>query len=239
MPIQQLFSLPTLRSVALECDFADPNDFLPIWTRCCQNLRNVVLDCYQGPQSALEPTLSNAITPIHLESLHIVAMNGIIPHWLQHGACPFDFSRLRVLAISKYTNMLRSERFRSAFQTIEAFSFAFTIDTPLFDLSVFPNLAFLHIDLIELDVHPFHITVPLNCLREVVLHGEFEERGCNKLDALLSPLLVNPFSIVQVQHRFFHANLDLPKYFPRLSARDIIHQGDYDPKWFNRHANIL
>ncbi|KAJ7471717.1 hypothetical protein B0H11DRAFT_2433179 [Mycena galericulata] len=86
VPIQQLFSLSTLRSVALECDFADPNDFLSIWTRCCPNLRNVVLDCSQGSEYALEPTLSDAITPIPLESLHIVHMNGIIPHWLQHGA---------------------------------------------------------------------------------------------------------------------------------------------------------
>ncbi|KAJ7438267.1 hypothetical protein B0H11DRAFT_1935318 [Mycena galericulata] len=138
MPIQQLFSLPTLRRVALECSFDDASDFLPIWTRCCPNLRNVVLDCYQEPESALEPTLSNATTPVHLESLCIKAMNGIIPHWLQHGA------------------------------------------------------------------------------------WSIEEEGCNKLDALLSPLLKNPFSTVQVQLRSYQPNLELPRYFPQLNARDII-----------------
>ncbi|KAJ7904772.1 hypothetical protein B0H14DRAFT_3851145, partial [Mycena olivaceomarginata] len=141
--LQQLLSLSTLRRVHLICTF--DSTFVSIWDRCSLNVRHVSLTYfnYDFPNSSRR-TPSHSSTRIVLESLQLNSEDAGFD-WLKHDLCPLDLSRLAVLSV-QHASVLRWPRMVPAFQTIQA------LDVPAveaLDLSLFPNLLFLRIEIHE------------------------------------------------------------------------------------------
>lgn len=130
LAIQQLFSLPTLSSVDISCNFHDLSAFLQIWDRCSPSINSLALDCFRQSRDAFEPVPHHCVAPINLEALRIVAISGIAD-WLQHETCPFDFSRLRVLSVGEKLEILRWKILAPAFRTIEALEFEVGVCSPV------------------------------------------------------------------------------------------------------------
>ncbi|KAJ6556505.1 hypothetical protein DFH09DRAFT_1164665, partial [Mycena vulgaris] len=73
--LQQLFSLPSLRFVSLECCYVDPSTFMQIWDRCAPGLKHLELRCCQTSTEAFHPTSHRWPTPIRVDSLRITIID--------------------------------------------------------------------------------------------------------------------------------------------------------------------
>ncbi|KAJ7251738.1 hypothetical protein C8J57DRAFT_1352336 [Mycena rebaudengoi] len=241
--IQQLLSMPTLRHVSLFWEFDDPATFLQVWDRCSRSIRSISLDSSQGLRQARDPfnpVVRQSAAPITLEFFRVGYINGIVPDWLQHETCPFDFSGLKVLAVYRYPEMLDWPRFAPASQSVEALAIEIPRGQISIDLSGFPKLTFLRITLrdVPLDqlLDAFLTVSPFNHLRKLVICVEFEFEGdYTALDSVLSQLLVD----VEFQCIIPKYYPDLAKHFPQSSARNILRQTAYDPYWFEHHITSV
>lgn len=122
--IQQILSVPTLRHVSLDLEFNDPATFLRVWDRCSRTIRSLSLSSQQGSYDTFNSVSQRRAIQIDLEFLHIPYMNDIVPDWLQHETCPFDFSRLKVLSVGRDPQIPDWPIFApAATQTIETLDF--------------------------------------------------------------------------------------------------------------------
>ncbi|KAJ7495400.1 hypothetical protein FB451DRAFT_365902 [Mycena latifolia] len=81
--LQQLFTLPSLRSVEIACRVDQPSTFLQIWDRCSSSIKHLDLTCYHRP---------------------IAALKGV-HHWMNHTLCPFNLSDMTSLSLVSYTEV--------------------------------------------------------------------------------------------------------------------------------------
>ncbi|KAJ7143990.1 hypothetical protein C8R44DRAFT_759228 [Mycena epipterygia] len=239
MAVQQLFSLPTLRSVEIRCKFSQPSSFLQIWNRCSANIKDLELFYHQSPRSAFPPIHRDSFSSIRLESFRIKAL-AHVGDWLTHNQFPFDFAELKVLSIETHTELLRWPKFAPALPVIEALDFiAPTHKTAMIDLSALPELKFLRISV------PQRVTLPMvlatlstivasNQIRKIVIHSMFEysfDREYEQLDALISSLPMLHPPIVDLETEASRYNAVLP-FWPHLNSQNKLCRTDYDPQWF-------
>jgi hypothetical protein len=117
--IQQLFSLPTLRSVKLMSYFDDIDG--RIWERCSPSISSFDLTySHKAAESVSQHTMS-FIPEIRPESLRLSVTTS---ERLSQSLCPFDFSSLKRLSIDRHTDVLRWETIFPAFRTIIFLSFS-------------------------------------------------------------------------------------------------------------------
>ncbi|KAJ6556514.1 hypothetical protein DFH09DRAFT_1164680 [Mycena vulgaris] len=250
--LQQLFSLPSLRLVSLECWYNDPWTFMQIWDRCAPGLKHLELKCSQKSNKAFHPTSHRWPTPIRLDSLRIrrVMDRGIgMRDWMDHAFCPFDFSALRVLSISSFTEVLRWSKLGPCLRTLEALDFtASTYDDPMIDLSTFPCLVVLRISIDRDFAWPMVLDTlstiaPSNHIRKIVICGVFADGiAAEELDSRLSSLPMH-------HSPTFHLEMDPDEYdrcaatLHRLSSTNMLrraepHHGDWGD-WFQSYTRTL
>ncbi|KAJ6556502.1 hypothetical protein DFH09DRAFT_564270 [Mycena vulgaris] len=128
--LQQLFGLPTLRFVALRCLYNNPSTLIEIWDRCAPGIKHLELRCLQASTEAVHPTSHCWPAPIRLDSLRIVnpMIGPLGPS--SHALCPFDYSGLRVLAITS-SEVLRWPQIIPALRTVETLDFAVPVRMPM------------------------------------------------------------------------------------------------------------
>ncbi|KAJ6556495.1 hypothetical protein DFH09DRAFT_1280262 [Mycena vulgaris] len=191
--LQQLFGLPTLRFVRLQCSFNSPSTLIEIWDRCAPGLKHLELRCAQAPTAPFHSTSHRRRAPIRLNSLRIMAPSMGMRDWMDHPLFPFDFSGLRVLSISDRIEVLRWSKITPALRTVEALDFAVSVPDTRIDLSSCLDLVFLRISVNVYCDWPMVLNTvlstiaPSNHIRKIVISGVFSYGlAAEELDARLS-----------------------------------------------------
>ncbi|KAJ7511987.1 hypothetical protein B0H11DRAFT_720850 [Mycena galericulata] len=237
----RLLSLPTLRRVDIHCGFHSFETFLEVWTRCSPTVKAVVLDCWdQSPHDFYAPPPRAA--PIALQSLTIEYACDSVIRWLHHESCPFELSHLKALSIYvPFDQFIGSPRFALAFLKIEALHLEMGHLTRSDALSLFPNLKILRLNSTRYEwskaIDIFSTLPRSNCLRKIVLSGYFKQYSCDKLDSMLSQLLIDSSAMVELQP--FEDQPSPVPYFPELASRGRLYQIDYHPRWFDDEVAML
>ncbi|KAJ7105233.1 hypothetical protein C8R44DRAFT_745949 [Mycena epipterygia] len=87
-----------------------------IWDRCSPSLKHLELSYYPYSFGMFSPPQHSSL-PIQLESLAL--RNTSVRQWLTHPHCPLDFSGLIALSIQQDTELLGSQTFALARQTVQ------------------------------------------------------------------------------------------------------------------------
>ncbi|KAJ7088285.1 hypothetical protein C8R44DRAFT_751861 [Mycena epipterygia] len=206
LAVQKLFSLPTLRRVQ-------------IWDECSRSLEHLELSCSLGEAEGFHFAQQSSLA-IRLESLAIRTVDIDVLEWLTPTHCPLDFSGLRALSLCKYTDLLGSETFAPALQTIETLDLTSEYVKPTIDLSSFPNLTLLRI---------FLSFVSWPRITRIVFAGSFLGITSDELDLQLSGLPISPRLEFELSPAIYARTI--PK-FPLLSSRNMLHRANEDPEWF-------
>ncbi|KAJ7703884.1 hypothetical protein B0H17DRAFT_1193822 [Mycena rosella] len=114
MALQQLASLPCLRSLGIRCRFPVMSTFLQIWDRCSPHIRHSDLSGYLILTDTFHAIPHHCSQPIRLESVRIAAVEGV-RDWVNHALCPSDFSGLTGLSIYIHTEVVRWSKFVPVF----------------------------------------------------------------------------------------------------------------------------
>ncbi|KAJ7697229.1 hypothetical protein B0H17DRAFT_1130538 [Mycena rosella] len=217
VPMQQLFSLPTLVVVRL------------IWSRCSTSIRHLDLFCHSHSSEAFLPIPRHPPSIIRLESLRIPIAGGA-SDWLKHELCQFDFSGLRELSILDNIEVISWPKMAPSLPIIEILHLAPVSSKPLVDLSSLPNLAELHIMLYSRDQWPASLRtlstiMPSHRIRRIVISGILlDAEICDQLDSQLSSFPVHDsldivLSMIPTECR------RVAPYFHRLASRKMLNYG--------------
>ncbi|KAF7352694.1 hypothetical protein MVEN_01235300 [Mycena venus] len=230
VPLQTLFSLPSLRRVELDCYFFAATAFIQIWN-LCTNIRHLRLRCVNHSGNSFQPTQRDSLASIALESLKLGHVKSI-ETWLNHDLCPFDLSRLTLLSVDVYTSLFAWPRMAPALQTIETLDFTIDhkIDTDpeVIDLSLFPSLMCLRM---KINMH--HITQALDTLstvtsasriRQIIFRLRFRSSvACQQLDSKVASLpLQHPLTVG------FEGHVE-ESHFPQLTSRNMLRRTVWSP----------
>ncbi|KAF7352812.1 hypothetical protein MVEN_01248000 [Mycena venus] len=232
---QRLLSLPTIRRAVVECYFSEPVLFNSIWVKCSPNIRHLHLRCQQKfSDKALHPVQRHPSTPIILESLRLDHVNNV-GDWLNHDLCPFDFSQLTVLSINIHTSAVRWSRMASALGNIKALKFVHSLHDPhepMVDLSLFPNLLFLSINISDLTrtLETFSTITSSSRIRRIVIHLE-STVAIDQLDSKIAGLPMQHLPIVNLEMNPDQYVGYVP-LFPQLGAKGLLQRTG--PGWFER-----
>ncbi|KAJ7368413.1 hypothetical protein DFH08DRAFT_25208 [Mycena albidolilacea] len=223
--LQALLSVRSLRRLKLDYYFFDTAAFLPIWDMCSTNIRHLDLSCNSTSGHILRPP-SAPIAPIALESLRVDTHVKGIGYWFNHDLCPFDISRLTVLSLGAHSSITDWSRMAPALRTIKALEFTISdiedVEEPL-DLSLFPNVSFLHI---AIDVR--ELSTVLDCLstipsdshvRQIVLSFVYSRfTVSDELDSKLTELALESVGL-EVDAAEYRSWVS---HFPQLSSRNLV-----------------
>ncbi|KAJ7495408.1 hypothetical protein FB451DRAFT_1214051, partial [Mycena latifolia] len=237
--LQQLFSLPSLRSVEIVCRVGQPSDFLQIWDRFSPNVTHLDLTCYHITTEAFHVVPHHCTAPIRLNSLRIAAAEGV-RDWVNHPLCPFDFSSVTGLSVFTCTDVLQWPKFLPLVPTISVLSFYASVNKPAIDLSAFLNLTLLRIGLYPPDAWPnarqtLSTIPPSNRIRKIVLVGSSYVYDVNaeELDSTLSSLHMHHLQPFEFEMEPDNYDL-LSRSLPRLTSKNMVRRTDDDPNWFKR-----
>ncbi|KAJ6556517.1 hypothetical protein DFH09DRAFT_1164685 [Mycena vulgaris] len=243
--LQGLFSLPSLRFVSLECRYADRSTFIQIWDGCAPGLKHLELRCFQTSTEAFHPTSHRWPAPIHLDSLRIIHPIRGMRDWMDHPLCPFDFSGLRVLSISTYTEVLRWPQITPALRAVKALDFIIPLSDPMIDLSPFLGLVFLRISINgdyawPMVLNTLSTITPSNHIRKIVICGVLTDGiAAEELDARLSSLPMHHSPV-------FHFEMDPAEYdrlaptLHRLSSINMLRRAErHHDDWFHSYTRTL
>jgi hypothetical protein len=238
VPLQWLFSLPTVRTVSLISTFDDPAIFFVMWEGCSPALRRLHLRCHTKsgePVHPTIPTLPQSSPPVALVSLLIDSWKGV-DEWLLHDLCPFDFSRLALLSVTALTApILFRPRMASALETIEVLEIEMNVsDGAFLDLSLLSNLQFLRIEVASYLDFEVQMAIALDTLstltsaspiRQIVISGcgaaTRNAQACDQFDTKVASLPLQHLSSVGLE-----TSLDLYSHsvplFPRLYSKNLV-----------------
>ncbi|KAF7355359.1 hypothetical protein MSAN_01452500 [Mycena sanguinolenta] len=234
LALQQLFSLPTLRRLALEYRSAEPAAFRALWNHCSPSLRHLHLTCFSSNHSFGRPTLPTQYhfsAAIALESLRVDRVDSLSDWLTDDGSCPFDLSQLAILSVKYDISKLVLEwpRMTPSFQTLEALEFDGRDEI---NLSLLPNLLFLRIQQRHSASFPSilsTITVSSRIQQIVLSIVYLTVNQCDELDYLLAKLPMRYPPTVGLE-------MNVEEYtrwaesFPRLHSRLLLHRTDLG--WF-------
>ncbi|KAJ6521182.1 hypothetical protein DFH09DRAFT_1287252 [Mycena vulgaris] len=241
LALQQLVSLPNIRHLGITLRVTELAPFLHIWDRCSPSIRHLDLRCHPEPT---EPSLfipHHRSTATMLESLRIAPLPGICD-WLAHEHCPFDLSRLKSVMIypggSQTTFLLQN--LARACRTIETLGFTTIRNGTKIDLSLFPTLTVLIIAKPfagppTMAVESLSTVSPSNRIRRIVIRSScLDAKDCQELESKLSdlPMRLQPTVEIEMETIWgFLTTANLKEYFPRLSAKNLVHQVPRDDTW--------
>ncbi|KAJ7210929.1 hypothetical protein GGX14DRAFT_450462 [Mycena pura] len=212
-----------------------------MWDACSRSVQSVAFRAVQKSKKTLNPVFREEVPPLALRALEVNNMTGFVPAWLKHDSCPFQFSRLRVLAVHHYPDILQWSKLRPALPHLEALQFWLGPYAGPVDLSVFPKLAFLAVWIGKteglLTVRTLLTISPSNCLRKVALCVSLDAGSCADMDSVLSRILLHPECAVELQPCPRRNNY--VRYFPQLSSRAMVHQTEWDLDWFQHHRRMV
>ncbi|KAJ7106513.1 hypothetical protein C8R44DRAFT_324759 [Mycena epipterygia] len=231
--LQQMLSLPTLHHLQILCvTAAAQSAFFHIWDQCSTRLRHLELECYLKAAQGFSPT-------IRLESLNVIAATDVVRDWLTHPLCPLDFSGLKHFSTWN-TELLASQKFAHALQTIQTLDVLANTVNPILDLSSFPSLALLRITIIEEHwswvLATLSTITPSNRILKIVLAGGFLDMLSAQLDSQLSDLPISPTVELELDP-FAYARI-IPS-LPLSSSRNMLRRVDEDASFFRRVTDIL
>ncbi|KAJ7495395.1 hypothetical protein FB451DRAFT_1478146 [Mycena latifolia] len=225
LALQQLFSLPSLRS-----------------DQCSHNVTHLDLTCYHTTTEALHVVPHHCTTPIKLNSLRISAVE-TVRDWLNHPLCPFDFSGVTGLSVFTCTDVLQWPKFRPLVQTISVLSFYASANKPAIDLSAFSNLTLLRTGLYASNAWPnarqtLSTISPLNRIPKIILVGSSYDVNAEELDSTFSSLHMHhsqPFEFEMNPGEYDLLSCSLPQ----LTSKNMVRRTDDDPNWLNRVTGAL
>ncbi|KAJ6613799.1 hypothetical protein B0H10DRAFT_1951195 [Mycena sp. CBHHK59/15] len=229
--VQRLLGCPTLRRARIVCD--EPSSFSPIWDRCSAALVHVKVSYFPRSKERFYPSQLSA-APIRLESLDLNTSVGEGLHdWLMHPFCPLDFSALKTVSVGSNTEILQSEKFAPARQTIETLELVASNIKPGLDLSSFPALQVLR-------MHPgggwwwaydtlATITASSRILK-IIIVGYLDTTTHELFDAELSLLPISPTIEFEIHPPFYASMIT---NLPRLMSKHMLHCAKESPEWFS------
>ncbi|KAJ7022325.1 hypothetical protein C8F04DRAFT_1272764 [Mycena alexandri] len=216
--VQRLLGCPTLRRARIVCD--EPSSFFQIMDRCSAALGHVMVFCSTRSKERFCPSQPSA-TPIRLESLDLNTLVGeVLRDWLMHPFCPLDFSALKTVSVGRNTEILQSDKFAPARQTIETLELEASNVKPGLDLSSFPALQVLRMD-------------PGGgwCrILKIIIVGSLDTTTHELFDAELSSLPISPTIEFEI-HPPFYASMITS--LPRLMSKNMLHCAKESPEWFS------
>ncbi|KAJ7101790.1 hypothetical protein C8R44DRAFT_887973 [Mycena epipterygia] len=237
LAMQQLLSLSTLRRVQISCNSTSLQDFSQIWDRCSRSLKHLELTCYLKDSQGFH-SVQQSSSVIGLESLALRSVG--IRQWLTHTHCPLDFSGLRALSMYGNTELLASQRFAPALQSIQTLDLTPEFNKPAVDLSAFPKLTLLRICLSSGSwrwvLATLSTITPSSCIMSIIFVDSFVGIPLDQLDWRLSALPISPrveFGISPAKYARIIPN------FPLLCSKNMLHRADDDPDWFQHVTGTL
>ncbi|KAJ6534292.1 hypothetical protein B0H19DRAFT_1185683 [Mycena capillaripes] len=239
MAMQQLFSLPTLRHLKIRWHFTDPTNFLQIWKRCSSSIQHLDIHCFHlHSEAAVTPSADHS-APIALRSLRVTCGEAV-PVWLAHDPGLFDFSGLKMLSIHHHTGILALPKCGPVVANIEVLDFIAHATSPRINLCPFSSLTILRlaiprINCLTMALHSLSTIPDANRIQKIIIHATWLDREvCERLDLVLSKLplysAVVEFEMEKIGGEITPATL--PKYFSRLSARNMLTHVSRQEDWF-------
>ncbi|KAJ7095525.1 hypothetical protein C8R44DRAFT_380318 [Mycena epipterygia] len=233
LALQQLLSLPTLCRLQMEVRDCDAQTFYPVWERCSSRLRHVELELEIYSKYELNYPQPRPVT-VRLESLDLRTSASVgLCHWLIHPRCPFDFSGLKHLSIWTHTELLDSQNFAPALRTMQTLDFTPDGTKPTLDLSAFPSLTVLRIQLFP-EIWPWFsttlstITASTRIVKIIIVARFLDGLHTEEFDSQVSGLPNSPI----VEFERSPSQIDLKPRFPLLSSATMFRCAAYDYSWF-------
>ncbi|KAJ7116876.1 hypothetical protein C8R44DRAFT_202104 [Mycena epipterygia] len=227
---QQLISLPTIRRIQMICILTDPSDYFQMWDRCSPRLAHLSIYSNLRSTSILPPSQPPP-SYIRLESLDLQQTVSVgLNDWLRQPLCPFDFSRLKHLAIWTNIGLLISPKFTPALQTIETLDLHTGPNKPTLDLALFPRLGLFRIrgNAWSWVYTTLSTITSSNRILKILFVGAFHGTTPEEFDSHLSTLPISPIIELQMATNAITPNL------PRLTSANLPRRVKYDEYFFQR-----
>ncbi|KAJ6497327.1 hypothetical protein C8R45DRAFT_1211253 [Mycena sanguinolenta] len=229
--VQRLLGCPTLRCARIVCD--EPSCFFSIWDRCSAALVHVNVSYFSRSQERFRSSQPSA-APIRLESLDLDTSVGEGLHdWLMHPFCPLDFSALKTVSVGNNTEILQSDKFAPARQTIETLELAASNIKPVLDLSSFPALQVLRMDPGVGWWWAYNTLATITAssrILKIIIVGYLDTTTHELFDAELSALPISPTIEFEIHPPYY---ADMITNLPRLMSKNMLHCAKEDPEWFS------
>ncbi|KAJ7105209.1 hypothetical protein C8R44DRAFT_745928 [Mycena epipterygia] len=230
LAVQQLLTLPTLRRLQLRCNSTDLATFSQIWDRCSPTLKHLELSYYPSSFDKFCST-QHSFSTIRLESLTLC--NESVREWLVNTDCALDFSGLSTLSIYQNAELLGSQMFAGARQTIQTLDVTLEFREATLDLSSFVSLTILRIRITPrswpLLLATLSTIPPSSRILKIVFIGLIVNTAPEQFDSILSALPIAPTIELEVDPIIYAG---LITKFPLLSSKNLHRRADMDPHWF-------
>ncbi|KAJ7116906.1 hypothetical protein C8R44DRAFT_791639 [Mycena epipterygia] len=230
--LQQLLSLPTIRRAKIACHFVDPSHFAQIWDRCSPRLAHLAIFYSQSPKDF--PPSQSPPSYIRLQSLDFGEMmaSAGLRDWLTHPLCPFDFSRIKHLAVATSTELIVSYKLEPGLKTIETLDVHIERIRPPLNLSLLPRLALLRFHGCWQAWPWVYTTLSTITSRsriiKIIFVGGFHGTTPEEFDLFISNLPISPIVELQMATNAITPNL------PRLTSANLLRRVKYDQYFFQR-----
>ncbi|KAF8196323.1 hypothetical protein K438DRAFT_1968040 [Mycena galopus ATCC 62051] len=121
--IRGLLSFPTIESFSIFCRFTNTDNFLRIWELCSANLKHLLLGTSISDTQTPTCAELEGFAVHHRIALYSLELGYGFPSnlewWLDDPRCPFDFSGLKALRITRDTGVVRRSVLGPALRTIK------------------------------------------------------------------------------------------------------------------------
>ncbi|KAJ6578295.1 hypothetical protein B0H19DRAFT_1062804 [Mycena capillaripes] len=235
--VQQLLGCPTFRCARIVCD--EPSSFFQIWDRCSAALGHVQVSYFTRSKERFCASQPSA-APIRLESLDLNTSVGEgLYDWLMHPFCPLDFSALKTVSVGSNTEILQSDKFAPARQTIETLELVASNIKPGIDLSSFPVLQVLRMDPGGGWLWAYHTLATITAssrILKIIIVGYLDTTTHELFDAELSALPISPTVEFEIHPPYYASMI---RHLPRLISKNMLHCAKESPEWFSVACSSL
>ncbi|KAJ7436912.1 hypothetical protein B0H11DRAFT_2109037 [Mycena galericulata] len=230
--VQRLLGCPTLRRARIVCD--EPSSFFQIWDRCSAALGHVNVSYFPRSKERFCPSQPSA-APIRLESLDLNTTVGEGLHdWLMHPFCPLDFSALKTVSVGSNIEILQSDKFAPALQTIETLELVASNIKPGLDLSSFPALQVLRMDPGGGWPWAYDALASITAssrIFKIIIVGYLDTTTHELFDAELSALPITPTIEFEIHPPYYASMI---AHLPRLMSKNMLHCAKESTEWFSQ-----
>ncbi|KAJ7876232.1 hypothetical protein B0H13DRAFT_1004725 [Mycena leptocephala] len=228
MALQQLFSCPSVRRIKLNSAVEHWSFFEHIWERCSPTIRHLDLSSYIWISVDPSSRIPERVAPIQLHSLRLwfwgrstdIQLDAVYS-WAIY---PFDLSHLKALSIRDTLGFPWKRCHTESVEILEVWSMEYPID-----LSAFPHLSLLRINLDASDMLPMVLgtlstIAPSNCIHtiSIVCSSPLDTMECIQLDSKLTTLPMSYPFVVEFELDFEWPSHELVECFPALISRDML-----------------
>ncbi|KAJ7720329.1 hypothetical protein B0H14DRAFT_3009054 [Mycena olivaceomarginata] len=153
-----------------------------------------------------------------------------------HPFCPLDFSALKTVSVGTNTEILQSDKFAPACQTIETLDLVASNTKPGLDLCSFPALQVLRMDPGGGWWWAYDTLATITAssrILKIIIVGYLDTTTHELFDAELSALPI-PLTIEFEIHPPYYSSMITN--LPRLMSKNMLHCAKESPEWFS-HLN--